>query len=215
MQRPPRGMPVLLGLAAVRVAWPAGSGMHADGCRSTLICLGWSVLALAVIGSGAVGIRMAWLAVAEARAVAAIPTVPDAGVCVEVRAALGKAVYVMFFDDPEAAFANIARALRLAFLCWQPVRANPFLAVPLGAVAAFAPPPDLGPAGAPGAFSLADPDRVTELLGAAGYEEGKSKRWRNRCGSAATWMTSSATTCPAPWARPCWPVRILNLFRRP
>lgn len=82
---------------------------------------------------------------------------------------------VMFFDDPQAAFANIARALRprgrLAFLCWQPVRANAFLAVPLGAVAAFAPSPDLGPAGAPGPFSLADPDRVVDLLSAAGFED--------------------------------------------
>ncbi|MQA13973.1 MAG: hypothetical protein GEV09_07300 [Pseudonocardiaceae bacterium] len=35
---------------------------------------------------------------------------------------------VIFFDDPTAAFANIARALRpggrLAFLCWQDVARN-------------------------------------------------------------------------------------------
>lgn len=92
MRRPPRGVLVLLGLAAVRVALPAGSGMRADTCRSTLICLGWSALALAVTGATAVGIRMLWLGIAAARAIAAIPAVRDARVPDEPRAALGKAV---------------------------------------------------------------------------------------------------------------------------
>src|SRR5262249_9342980 len=42
---------------------------------------------------------------------------------------------VMFFADPVAAFANLRQALRsdgrLAFVCWQPMPANPWMAVPL------------------------------------------------------------------------------------
>ena len=46
---------------------------------------------------------------------------------------------VMFFTDPAAAFANLRRALRpggrVAFLCWQRFADNPWMLVPLGAVA--------------------------------------------------------------------------------
>ncbi|MGW7525915.1 class I SAM-dependent methyltransferase [Streptomyces sp. NPDC054783] len=80
---------------------------------------------------------------------------------------------VMFFEDPQAAFVNIARALRpggrLAFLCWRSVAENEFLAVPFGALAQYVPLPDLGRPGDPGPFSLADPQRVRELLTGAGF----------------------------------------------
>jgi SAM-dependent methyltransferase len=82
---------------------------------------------------------------------------------------------VMFFDDPDAAFANLARALRpggrLAFVCWQDLLANEWLMVPAGAALAHVPMPDLGPPGRPGPFSLADPDRVRSLLAGAGFAE--------------------------------------------
>jgi len=46
---------------------------------------------------------------------------------------------VMFFTDPTAAFANLRRALRpggrVTFVCWQKIADNPWLLVPLGAVA--------------------------------------------------------------------------------
>jgi SAM-dependent methyltransferase len=81
---------------------------------------------------------------------------------------------VMFFTDPVAAFANLRRALRpegrLTFVCWQALQANPWLSVPLEAAArhvALPPPP---PAGAPGPFSLADPERVRRILAEAGFE---------------------------------------------
>jgi SAM-dependent methyltransferase len=80
---------------------------------------------------------------------------------------------VMFFDDPQAAFANLARALspggRLVFACWQELMANEWLMVPAGAVLAYVPMPDLGEPGRPGPFSLADPDRVRSILEAAGF----------------------------------------------
>ena len=80
---------------------------------------------------------------------------------------------VMFFDDPDAAFANIARALRpggrLAFVCWQELGRNDWLLVPGMAAAQHVPLPDLGPPGGPGMFSLAEHDHVNTLLRSAGF----------------------------------------------
>lgn len=80
---------------------------------------------------------------------------------------------MMFFADPQEAFANIARTLRpagrLAFLCWRSVGENEFLVVPFGAIAQHVPLPDLGGPEDPGPFSLADPDRIRQLLGGAGF----------------------------------------------
>jgi len=77
---------------------------------------------------------------------------------------------VMFFADPVAGFANLARALRpggrLAAAC-----RDRFARTDLGAVfTAMAPhiPFPTGPDGS-GPSSLADPDRTRELLGAAGF----------------------------------------------
>jgi SAM-dependent methyltransferase len=78
----------------------------------------------------------------------------------------------MFFGDPAAAFANLARALRpggrLALITWQAPERNEWIQVISGALAAGrqlpAPPLD-----APGPFSLADPERVRALLTGAGF----------------------------------------------
>jgi SAM-dependent methyltransferase len=82
---------------------------------------------------------------------------------------------VMFFDDPQAAFANLARALRaggrLVFACWQELGANEWLMVPAGAALAHVPMPDLGEPGRPGPFSLADPDRVRSILEGVGLTD--------------------------------------------
>lgn len=78
----------------------------------------------------------------------------------------------MFFGDPDAAFANLARATRpggrLVLLVWQALEHNPWLVTIMTALAAgrdLPGPPD----GAPGPFALADPDRVRHLLTGAGY----------------------------------------------
>lgn len=82
---------------------------------------------------------------------------------------------VMFFDDPAAAFANVARCLRpggrLAISVWQELGANDWMTVPtltalgpLGVESLTLPEP-----GQPGPFSLADPVLVRELLGTAGF----------------------------------------------
>ena len=80
---------------------------------------------------------------------------------------------VMFFADPVAAFANLARATReqgrLAFCCWQELTQNDWILVPASAALSHVPPPDFGSPGEPGPFSLADPDRVQSVLSAAGW----------------------------------------------
>lgn len=81
---------------------------------------------------------------------------------------------VMFFGDPVAAFANLARALRpdgrMVLAVWQPFTENEWLGAFRAAVAAGRdlPPP---PAEGPSPFSLGDPDRVRAVLTAAGFDE--------------------------------------------
>jgi SAM-dependent methyltransferase len=79
---------------------------------------------------------------------------------------------VMFFDDPVAAFRNLAGALRpggrLAALVWQGFERNPFLHRVRDALI-----PDRGmppvPGDRPGPFSLADPVRARTVLTGAGW----------------------------------------------
>jgi len=82
---------------------------------------------------------------------------------------------VMFFADPTAAFANLARALepggRLAFACWQGQPANEWVAVPALAMLPIVGAPDMPPADAPGPFAFADGERVAGLLATAGYRD--------------------------------------------
>jgi ubiquinone/menaquinone biosynthesis C-methylase UbiE len=76
---------------------------------------------------------------------------------------------VMFFDDPVAAFASMAAALRrhgrLAFLCWQHDMHNELFAIPLRAFGAHVrlPGPAVGDL-------LMDPRQVRELLSGTGWE---------------------------------------------
>jgi SAM-dependent methyltransferase len=78
----------------------------------------------------------------------------------------------MFFDDPAAAFANIARAMRpggrLAILVWRELSRNEWITAIRGALALGRDLPE-PPAGAPGPFALADPERVPSILGGAGF----------------------------------------------
>ena len=80
---------------------------------------------------------------------------------------------VMFFADPVRAFANLRGALRLggrlAFVCWQGLDRNPWMAVPMKAAAREIPFPPPSDPFAPGPFAFADPDRVRRILTDAGF----------------------------------------------
>ncbi len=82
---------------------------------------------------------------------------------------------VMFFSDPPAAFANLAKATRsggrLCFVCWQEMFANEWIAVPAMAMVAHVGIPELPEPGAPGPFALADASRTMGLLESAGWSE--------------------------------------------
>ena len=82
---------------------------------------------------------------------------------------------VMFFDDPEAAFANIRKGVRkdgtLTFIAWRSPMENPFMITAVQAAAPFLPamtPPDPN---APGQFAFADGAKVRRILEASGWRD--------------------------------------------
>jgi SAM-dependent methyltransferase len=81
----------------------------------------------------------------------------------------------MFFADPLAAFANIARSLRregrIAFLSWQRFEHNEWLTTMFDALTAGRTLP-IPPPGTPGPFGLADAEDVATLLHEAGFVDG-------------------------------------------
>jgi SAM-dependent methyltransferase len=81
---------------------------------------------------------------------------------------------VMFFEDPVAAFTNIASALRpdgrLAMLVWQSVAANEWVSA-IGAALAVGRDLPAPPPGAPSPFALADTDYTRRVLSEAGFTD--------------------------------------------
>lgn len=86
---------------------------------------------------------------------------------------LTSAFGVMFFGDIVGAFANMrrgaARHARMALVCWRALGENPWMQVPMSAVAQHLPPRPKPVPNAPGMFAFADPEYVTEVLTAAGW----------------------------------------------
>lgn len=82
---------------------------------------------------------------------------------------------VMFFADPEAAFANLRRAMRpggrLLCMAWRPLAENPWFNVPLQAARALLPPQPPPEPNAPGPFAFADAERVRSILAAGGWKD--------------------------------------------
>jgi len=86
----------------------------------------------------------------------------------------------MFFDDPTAAFTNVARHLvpggRMCLVTWQPIGANEWLAAPGAALVEHGAVPDeegvwgADPTG-PGMFALSRPETVRRVLEAAGFDD--------------------------------------------
>ena len=86
---------------------------------------------------------------------------------------LTSAFGAMFFGDPVAAFANMSRAAnsnaRMAIVCWRSLAENPWMKIPMDAVAPHLPPRPNPIPHAPGMFAFADPERVSEVLMTAGW----------------------------------------------
>jgi SAM-dependent methyltransferase len=82
---------------------------------------------------------------------------------------------VMFFADPLAGLQSLASALRrsgrMVLMTWQSPAANEWIQTIVEAVAAELPSAGPPPAGAPGPFAFADPDRVRPMLDAAGLRK--------------------------------------------
>ncbi|MEX2206589.1 MAG: class I SAM-dependent methyltransferase [Myxococcota bacterium] len=80
---------------------------------------------------------------------------------------------VMFFADPDAAFANLHRALqrngRLAFVCWQALAQNPWMSEAIAAIAKHMQLPAPAAPDAPGPLAFADAARVRGILERAGF----------------------------------------------
>lgn len=83
---------------------------------------------------------------------------------------------VMFFDDPVAAFANMASATnsggRLVFQCWRSIEENPSFVNGTHLLQERMPEPSpASVAGSPGPMNFADPALVTSLLSRAGWTD--------------------------------------------
>jgi SAM-dependent methyltransferase len=86
---------------------------------------------------------------------------------------------VMFFADPVAALANIARALkpggRLALLCWAAQNENPWINEPLASVLELLGAPEMRDSAAPGPYAFAEPRCVCDILTRAGFAEASAR----------------------------------------
>ena len=89
---------------------------------------------------------------------------------------------LMFFTEPETAFANLRRALkprgRLTAVVWAPRALNAWATGPADVVGRHLSLPPPPAADAPGPFALGDPRRVRWLLAGAGFGDAQLTPWR-------------------------------------
>jgi len=82
---------------------------------------------------------------------------------------------VMFFDDPVAAFSNLAASLRrggrLSFAAWASISDNPWFKVPRDAAVKQLGTPSPTPSTAPGPLAFQDTEYVIQILEQAGWSE--------------------------------------------
>jgi len=90
---------------------------------------------------------------------------------------------IMFYDDPPAAFANLARWLRpngrFAFAVWGPPVANPWMTRLRAVASEFIDLPEPDP-DAPGPFRYAGAGKLVALLEGAGFADLDMRDWRGR-----------------------------------
>ncbi len=81
---------------------------------------------------------------------------------------------LMFMPDPVACMRRVNAALRpggkAVVCCWTEAADNPFVTVPLGVLKRHMVVPE-PPAGAPGIFALASPDRLRAIFAEAGFHD--------------------------------------------
>jgi len=86
---------------------------------------------------------------------------------------LTSAFGTMFFGDSVSAFSHMRRSAnqggRMAIVCWRPLIENPWMEVPMNAVARHLPPRPKPAPHAPGMFAFADPGHVSKILTASGW----------------------------------------------
>jgi SAM-dependent methyltransferase len=84
---------------------------------------------------------------------------------------------VMFFAEPQAAFANIRKSLkpggRIRFVCWRAMLDNVWATVPLMAARDLLPPQEPPDPNAPGPFAFAEAARLEGILAGAGFRDVK------------------------------------------
>lgn len=80
---------------------------------------------------------------------------------------------VMFFDNPESAFKNIAQNIRTGgrflFACWRAPSENPWATTPINSIRDLLPEMPAADPLAPGPFALADKARLQNILESAGF----------------------------------------------
>jgi SAM-dependent methyltransferase len=90
---------------------------------------------------------------------------------------------IMFYDNPPAAFANLARWLgangRFAFAVWGPPVANPWMTRLRAVASEFIDLPEPDP-DAPGPFRYAGAGKLVALLEGAGFADLDMRDWRGR-----------------------------------
>ena len=104
---------------------------------------------------------------------------------------------VMFFGDMVGAFTNMRRAAkpgaRMALVCWRGLADDPWMEVPMNAVAQHLPPRPKGTPNAPSMFAFANPEYVSQVLTAA---TGRCRGSRN---STWIWISPLAVGWKRPW----------------
>lgn len=140
--------------------------------------------------SAAAGAEVVGVDIAEAMAAAARERVPEATVLVadaqttDLLAEAPGAPFdrvvsrfgVMFFEDSQAAFANVRRATapgaRMVFACWRSLDENPMFSLGSAVLAErLDPKPDSPAEGEPGPVAFADSSRLGSLLAGAGWDD--------------------------------------------
>jgi SAM-dependent methyltransferase len=143
---------------------PAGTIVHGFDISPTLIEVART---RSLPGEGSIAFKVANLATAAA------PKEPYDR--------LGSRFGVMFFDDPQAAFANLLDWLRpggrFAFAVWGPLAENPWMTSVREVLAEIVDIPPSDPE-TPGAFRYAEASKFLILLDRAGFRELDVRDWR-------------------------------------